>query len=87
MVLACAHNFAPEELVNRLVAAGLAALLVVPQYLIVWHGDALEIDRHAISVAVELRIALWMITAMALDAVARARRPAAGAMVNLVSDQ
>ncbi len=52
-----------------LIATGLLALLVVPYFFVVWHGDALEIDRHSLSVAVQLRIVLWVVTAMALDSV------------------
>jgi MYXO-CTERM domain-containing protein len=50
-----------------LIATGVVALLIVPHFLVVFHGDALEVDRHSLSAAVELRIVLWIITAMALD--------------------
>ena len=52
-----------------LLAMGLSALVVVVHFLVSWHGDALELDRHAISPAVELRIVLWVMTALTLDAV------------------
>ena len=51
-----------------LLATGVFALLVVPHFLVAWHGDALELDRHIISAAVQLRIALLIVTAMAFDA-------------------
>lgn len=54
---------------SLLTAAALLALVIVPHYLVVWHGDALEIDRHSLGAAVQLRIVLWVITALALDAV------------------
>jgi hypothetical protein len=52
-----------------LFATGIVALLVVPHFMVGWLGDALELDRHAISAAVQLRIVLWIFTALALDAV------------------
>jgi hypothetical protein len=50
-----------------LLATGVVALLVVPHFLLTYHGDALETDRHAIGAAVQLRIVLVTITAMVLD--------------------
>jgi hypothetical protein len=52
-----------------LIATGTVAFLVIPQFMVAWHGDALELDRHIISAAVQLRIVLWIVTAMAFDAV------------------
>jgi MYXO-CTERM domain-containing protein len=50
-----------------LVTAGLSAVICVVHFLVAWHGDALELDRHIIAAAVELRIVLWIVTALALD--------------------
>jgi hypothetical protein len=52
-----------------LAATGVVAFLVIPHFMVAWHGDALELDRHAISAAVQLRIVLWIVTAVGLDAV------------------
>jgi hypothetical protein len=60
-----------------LVTVGLSALLCVVHFLVAWHGDALELDRHCIEAAVQLRIVLWIVTALVVDALAselRARR-------------
>ena len=66
------------------VATGTVAFLVIPHFMVAWHGDALELDRHIIGAAVQLRIVLWIVTALALDAVLewrwrRSRRAAATA--------
>jgi hypothetical protein len=52
-----------------LLATGVVAFLVIPHFMVAWHGDALELDRHIIGAAVQLRIVLWIVTALALDAV------------------
>ena len=52
-----------------LLAIGVVAMLVVPHYLLVWHGDALEIDRHSLTAAVQLRLVLWIVTAIELQLV------------------
>ena len=44
------------------------AALVVPAFLAAWHGDVFEADRHSLGAAVQLRIVLWVFTALALDA-------------------
>ena len=49
------------------VAAGVVAALVVPAFLAAWHGDALEVDRHSLGAAVQLRIVLWVVALLALD--------------------
>ncbi len=47
----------------------LAGVFAIAGYYAAWHGDALEVYRHALSAAVELRLTLWIITALAVDAV------------------
>ena len=49
-------------------------LLALAGYYAAWHGDALEADRHALTSAVQLRIALWLGIAFVLDLLMRARR-------------
>ena len=41
--------------------------LAIVSFVLSWHGDALETDRHSLSAAVELRIALWVVAAITLD--------------------
>ncbi|MDZ4824942.1 MAG: hypothetical protein SGJ13_00565 [Actinomycetota bacterium] len=52
-----------------LVTVGLVLGLSVAGFYAAWHGDALEIDRHSLTAAVQLRIALWLVTLLAIDAV------------------
>jgi hypothetical protein len=42
------------------------ALIAIPHAWAVWHGEALELNRHAIGVMVQLRIATWIMTATVL---------------------
>ena len=51
-------------------AVALIAGFAVIGYYAAWHGDALEVYRHALSAAVQLRIALWIATALVIDAIA-----------------
>ena len=52
-----------------LLTIGLSTLIMLVHFLVAWHGDALEIDRHVIGAAIQLRILLWIVAAMTLDAV------------------
>jgi len=47
---------------------GLVGLFAVAGYYAAWHGDALEVNRHALTAGVELRIACWIATALVVDA-------------------
>ena len=49
-------------------AVALVGAFAVVGYYAAWHGDALEVYRHALSAAVQLRIALWIATALVVDA-------------------
>jgi hypothetical protein len=63
------------------IVVGTMALLVVPAFLAAWHGDALEVDRHSLSAAVQLRVVLWIAVLIAVDVYAtniRAQRLADG---------
>jgi hypothetical protein len=56
----------------RPAVAGVVALtgaFALVGYYATWHGDALEVYRHALSAAVQLRIALWIATALVVDAI------------------
>lgn len=48
---------------------GLTGVLAVAGFYAAWHGDALEVDRHSLTAAVQLRVTLWLVTALAVDAV------------------
>jgi hypothetical protein len=49
-----------------------ALISTFPHGLVVWHLSALEVDRHALQVAVILRLALLLLVVLALDAVLQA---------------
>jgi hypothetical protein len=44
-------------------------VLTYPLAAIVWHGDAAEVGRHALMVAIQLRLGLWMLLLFAADVV------------------
>lgn len=54
-----------------------ALLTTIPHGLVTWHLSGLEVDRHALEVAVILRLALLVLLVLVLDAVLEARRLAA----------
>ena len=61
---------------------GLALLLSIVGFYASWHGDALEADRHALTAAIQLRIALWIGTVLVVDAlIARTRAGRSGVRV------
>ena len=43
-------------------------LLFFPHFYIAWHGDALEVARHAIQASIALRLALWLLLFFSADA-------------------
>jgi hypothetical protein len=49
-------------------AIALAGIVAVAGFYAAWHGDALEVHRHALSAAVQLRIVVWIVTALVVDA-------------------
>ena len=63
------RRFASRPNRRLLLAIGVVAILVVPHYLLVWHGNALEVDRHSLTAAVQLRLVLWIVTASELQLV------------------
>jgi hypothetical protein len=47
-----------------------AAVILISMYplmLVVWHGDPMEIERHALQIAIQFRLVLWLILLLALD--------------------
>jgi hypothetical protein len=47
---------------------------VYPMMLLCWHGDALEMQRHALVAMVSLRVALWGLMAVSVDRLWATRR-------------
>jgi hypothetical protein len=52
--------------------------LVVPHALAVYHGDALEVSRHAVTLAAQARIVVWIATMLLFDHVLQWRRARTG---------
>jgi hypothetical protein len=42
-------------------------VLAFPHALIVWHGDPAGMDRHAVAIGVQLRLAAWMLLLVFAD--------------------
>ncbi len=42
-------------------------LLFFPHFYLAWHGDALEVARHAIQASIALRLALWLLLFLSVD--------------------
>jgi hypothetical protein len=42
-------------------------LLVYPHACLVWHGDAMEVTRHALQAKIEFQLGLWLLGLLALD--------------------
>jgi hypothetical protein len=53
---------------------GLLILLVYPHAVVVWHGDAMEVARHSVSNAVQLRLGIWLAILAATDLLLRHHR-------------
>jgi hypothetical protein len=34
---------------------------------VVWHGDPMEIERHALQIAIQIRLMLWLVLLLAVD--------------------
>ena len=56
--------------------AALGIVFAVLGYYAAWYGDVLEVYRHSMSAAVQLRLALWIVTVLAIDAVISERADA-----------
>lgn len=57
-----------------LLVAATTLVIGVAGFAAAYHGDALEIDRHSLTAAVQLRIAMWLTVGLVVDAVcARSR--------------
>lgn len=51
-------------------------LLTYPHAVIIWHGDAAEVGRHALQVGVHFRLGLWLLIIYLLDIVFLAKKRA-----------
>ncbi len=70
LVVALAALYARRVLDRRwLLAIGLA-LLAIPNSLVSWHGDTVDVERHQIGANVEFRIALLMVGILTIEALA-----------------
>ncbi|HWB67201.1 MAG TPA: hypothetical protein VG708_10280, partial [Mycobacteriales bacterium] len=56
-----------RRLDSRMVVPAVALVCCVPEVFLVWLADPIELDRHAVVLAVALRIALWVLAAVAAD--------------------
>ncbi|HEX8951180.1 MAG TPA: hypothetical protein VF945_05010, partial [Polyangia bacterium] len=54
------------------------AATVYPTMLLAWHGDAMEMQRHALVAMVSLRVAMWGAMALSVDGLWQARTSARG---------
>jgi len=72
-VLAAAVLALPGLRQSPLAATGFVlAVLVYPQALLIWHGDSMEVPRHAAQVAFQLHVALALLLSASSDALSRA---------------
>jgi hypothetical protein len=51
---------------RAVVPLGLIAV-AVPHALVVWHGDTSSLERHAVAVGIQLRLAVWMLLLVLAD--------------------
>jgi hypothetical protein len=49
-------------------------LLSIPHLYLVWHGDALDVERHAVIANVQFHLSVWLLLVLALDKVIPNRR-------------
>jgi hypothetical protein len=53
---------------NAITVLGLVGvLLVYPHAIIVWHGDSMEVQRHSLLNAVQLRLGIWLLILGTVD--------------------
>ena len=60
---ATASGVRPEWLVP-----GLLLITAFPMMYVVWYGDAIEVERHAFQISLQVRLALWMMSVFLVDA-------------------
>lgn len=47
----------------------LLILTAFPMFLVVWHGDAIELERHAFQISLQLRLAFWSLVVFLLGSI------------------
>jgi hypothetical protein len=60
------------------IVPALLLLTALPMMYVVWYGDAVEVERHAFQISLQIRLGLWLMTVLLADAwLAGRRRPSA----------
>ena len=49
-------------------------LLAIPQLYLIWHGDALDVERHAVVMNIQVHLGLWWLIIIYIDTVLKNRR-------------
>ena len=57
-----------QSLRTEWIVPALLLLTAFPMVFVVWYGDAIEVERHAFQISVQVRLALWMLTVFLADA-------------------
>ena len=88
LALAAAVVLTAALILSRRLTGPQAAGLVVtgaayPLALVVWHGDAMDIARHALLVGLCLRLGLWLVICFSLGAAGEALSPKARAVFKI----
>jgi hypothetical protein len=47
---------------------GLMLITALPMMYVVWYGDAIEVERHAFQISLQVRLALWIMSVFLADA-------------------
>ncbi len=50
------------------IVPALLLLTAFPMMYVVWYGDAIEVERHAFQISLQIRLGLWMMTVLLADA-------------------
>lgn len=50
-------------------------LLAYPHALLVWHGDAMAVERHALLLQIQMRLAIWIMLLFVIDSLAGVLSP------------
>ncbi len=63
--LAVRPNFLRQE--PRWIVPVLMVLLFTPHAVLVWHGDAVDIDRHALQAGIQFFLGFWLLVLFSAD--------------------
>jgi hypothetical protein len=64
---ACTVGFIYDQQAAAWLTAAVLLISMVPLMFLVWHANPMEIPRHADQIAIQFRLAGWMILALCLD--------------------